>query len=57
MNSMGIAIRDKEEILFAPRYHPEKNVGFITTNPKYFTMLQELANQKVFSKMKAEEFQ
>ena len=52
-----IAIRDKEEILFAPRYHPEKNVGFITTNPKYFTMLQELANQKVFSKMKAEEFQ
>ncbi|HUU78906.1 MAG TPA: helix-turn-helix domain-containing protein [candidate division Zixibacteria bacterium] len=52
-----IAIRDNEELLFAPKYHVEKNIGFITTNPKYYKFFYELANQKVFSKMKAEEFQ
>ncbi|NHJ03980.1 MAG: hypothetical protein EAX90_04100 [Candidatus Heimdallarchaeota archaeon] len=52
-----IAIRDNEELLFAPKYHIEKNIGFITTNPKYYKFFYELANQKVFSKMKAEEFQ
>ena len=52
-----IAIRDHEEILYAPKIHAEKNVAFITTNPKYFQMFFDLTNQKIFSKMKAEEFQ
>ncbi|MCG3254285.1 MAG: hypothetical protein KAX09_10560, partial [Candidatus Heimdallarchaeota archaeon] len=28
-----IAIRDNEEIIYAPKIHPEKNIAFYTTNP------------------------
>jgi len=52
-----IAIRDNEEILYAPKIHKEKNVAFYTTNPKLFKMFFELTNQNVFSKMKAQNFQ
>ena len=52
-----IAIRDNEEILYAPKIHKEKNVAFYTTNPKLFKMFFDLTNQNVFSKMKAQNFQ
>ncbi|MHA1556702.1 MAG: TrmB family transcriptional regulator sugar-binding domain-containing protein, partial [Candidatus Heimdallarchaeota archaeon] len=52
-----IAIKDNEEILYAPKIHPEKNIAFITTNPKLFQLFFDLTNQKVFSQMKAQEFQ
>jgi hypothetical protein len=52
-----VAIRDNEEILFAPKIHTEKNLGFYTTNPKLFEMFHELVKQKIFSKLKAEEFE
>ncbi|MBN1330770.1 MAG: hypothetical protein JXA54_14960 [Candidatus Heimdallarchaeota archaeon] len=51
-----IAIRDNEEILYAPKIHKEKNIGFYTTNPKYFKMFFDLTNQNIFSKMKAQDF-
>ncbi|TET30163.1 MAG: hypothetical protein E3J70_05255 [Candidatus Heimdallarchaeota archaeon] len=52
-----IAIRDNEEILYAPKIHPEKNVAFYTTNPNFFKIFFDLTNQNVFAKMKAQEFQ
>ncbi|RLI74170.1 hypothetical protein DRO91_01165 [Candidatus Heimdallarchaeota archaeon] len=52
-----IAIRDNEEILYAPKIHKEKNIAFYTTNPKLFKMFFDLTNQNVFSKMKAQNFQ
>lgn len=52
-----IAIRDNEEILYAPKIHPEKNVAFYTTNPNFFKLFFDLTNQNVFAKMKAQDFQ
>jgi len=52
-----IAIRDNEEILYAPKIHPEKNIAFYTTNPNFFKLFFDLTNQNVFAKMKAQEFQ
>ncbi|HUT81738.1 MAG TPA: helix-turn-helix domain-containing protein [Candidatus Bathyarchaeia archaeon] len=51
-----IAIRDNEEILYAPKIHKEKNIGFYTTNPIFFKMFFDLTNQNIFSKMKAQDF-
>ncbi|MFW9922546.1 MAG: helix-turn-helix domain-containing protein [Candidatus Thorarchaeota archaeon] len=50
-----IAIRDNEEILFSPKIHKEKNIAFVTTNPKLYKIFFDLTNQKVFSQMKAQE--
>ncbi|MHA1121993.1 MAG: helix-turn-helix domain-containing protein [Candidatus Heimdallarchaeota archaeon] len=52
-----IAIRDNEEIIYAPKIHPEKNIAFYTTNPNFFKLFFELTNQNVFAKMKAQDFQ
>ena len=52
-----IAIRDNEEILYAPKISPEKNIAFYTTNPIFFKIFFDLTNQNIFSKMKAQEFQ
>jgi hypothetical protein len=52
-----IAIRDNEEILYAPKIHPDKNIAFYTTNPNFFKLFFDLTNQNVFAKMKAQEFQ
>ncbi|MHA1220114.1 MAG: helix-turn-helix domain-containing protein [Candidatus Heimdallarchaeota archaeon] len=52
-----IAIRDNEEILYSPKIHKEKNIGFYTTNPKLFKIFFDLTNQNIFSKMKAQDFQ
>jgi len=52
-----VAIRDNEEILFAPKIHQEKNLGFYTTNPQLYEIFYDLVKQKIFSKMKAEEYQ
>ena len=51
-----VAIKDNEEILYAPKIHPEKNIAFVTTNPKLFKMFFELTNQNIFSQMKAQDF-
>ncbi len=51
-----VAIRDNEEILYAPKIHKEKNIGFYTTNPRFFKMFFDLTNQNIFSKMKAQDF-
>ncbi|MEA2071088.1 MAG: hypothetical protein U9O98_07335, partial [Asgard group archaeon] len=47
-----VAIRDNEEILFAPRVHKNKNLGFITTNPDYYDMFYEIVDKKIFQEMK-----
>ena len=52
-----IAIRDNEEIVYAPKIHKEKNIAFYTTNPKLFKIFFDLTNQNVFSKMKTKDFQ
>jgi sugar-specific transcriptional regulator TrmB len=52
-----IAIRDNEEILYAPKIDVEKNIAFYTTNPKFFKMFFDLTNQNVFSKMKVQDLQ
>ncbi len=52
-----VAIRDNEEILFAPKIHQDKNLAFYTTNPQLYEMFHELVKQKIFSKMKAEQYQ
>ncbi|NHJ47898.1 MAG: hypothetical protein FK733_08930 [Asgard group archaeon] len=52
-----IAIRDNEEILYAPKIDTEKNIAFYTTNPKFFKMFFDLTNQNIFSKMKVQDLQ
>ena len=52
-----IAIRDNEEILYAPRIDLERNVAFYTTNPKFYKIFFELTNQNVFSKMKVKDLE
>ncbi|MHA1367669.1 MAG: hypothetical protein ACTSP5_14835, partial [Candidatus Heimdallarchaeota archaeon] len=52
-----VAIRDNEEILFAPKIHQDKNLAFYTTNPQLYELFHELVKQKIFSKMKAEQYQ
>ncbi|MBD3189509.1 MAG: hypothetical protein GF308_02645 [Candidatus Heimdallarchaeota archaeon] len=50
-----IAIRDNEEIIFAPKIHDEKIIGFLTDNPHLFKLFYELTNEKIFTKMKVKE--
>ncbi|NHJ87862.1 MAG: TrmB family transcriptional regulator [Asgard group archaeon] len=52
-----VAIRDNEEILYAPKIHKEKNIAFYTTNPKLYQIFFDLTNQNIFSKMKAQGFE
>ncbi|MHA1125238.1 MAG: hypothetical protein ACTSO7_11780 [Candidatus Heimdallarchaeota archaeon] len=52
-----VAIRDNEEILFAPKIHQDKNLAFYTTNPQLYDIFYELVKQKIFAKMKADEHQ
>lgn len=52
-----IAIKDNEEILYAPKIHPEKNIAFITTNQKLFQLFFDLTKQNIFSQMKAQDFE
>ena len=52
-----IAIRDNEEILYAPKIDAERNVAFYTTNPNFYKMFFELTNKNVFSKMKVKDLE
>jgi hypothetical protein len=51
-----IAIRDNEELLFAPKIHNEKNIAFVTTNPKLYKLFYDIVERKVFAEMKAQDF-